>query len=46
VLYFSQVLGWAMGADAKALGLQRSIAGKQTIKQWFAASEREEKAHV
>jgi heterodisulfide reductase subunit B len=37
VLYFTQILGWALGGDFRALGLQRSIAGRDAIGQWFAA---------
>ncbi len=39
VLYFTQVLGWALGAEAKELGLNRSIAGQDLIRRWFAAHE-------
>ncbi|MGE5648468.1 MAG: CoB--CoM heterodisulfide reductase iron-sulfur subunit B family protein [Acidobacteriota bacterium] len=35
VLYFTQVLGWALGGDVKKLGLKRSISGAGAIKQWF-----------
>ena len=37
VVYFTQILGWALGGDFRALGLQRSIAGRDVIGQWFAA---------
>jgi len=36
ILYFTQVLGWALGAGASELGLGRSIAGRSLIKRWFA----------
>jgi heterodisulfide reductase subunit B len=39
ILYFTQVLGWALGGDPKALGLKRSIGGRKLIKKWFAARE-------
>jgi heterodisulfide reductase subunit B len=39
ILYFSQVLGWALGAEAKELGLHRSIGGQGLIRRWFAAHE-------
>ncbi|RPI09746.1 MAG: disulfide reductase, partial [Acidobacteriales bacterium] len=39
VLYFSQVLGWALGGEARELGLQRSLAGQNLIRRWFAAHE-------
>ncbi|MFB3829915.1 MAG: CoB--CoM heterodisulfide reductase iron-sulfur subunit B family protein [Bryobacteraceae bacterium] len=35
VLYFSQVLGWALGADVKTLGLGRSLSGRDTIARCF-----------
>jgi heterodisulfide reductase subunit B len=35
VLYFTQVLGWALGGGAKKLGLKRSIAGVAAIREWF-----------
>lgn len=39
VLYFTQLLAWALGGDEKKLGLNRSIAGRRLIRQWFAARE-------
>jgi heterodisulfide reductase subunit B len=39
ILYFSQVLGWALGGEMKELGLQRSLAGQNLIRRWFAAHE-------
>ncbi len=39
VLYFTQVLGWALGGEAKQLGLHRSISGAKAVKQWFAHGE-------
>jgi heterodisulfide reductase subunit B len=35
VLYFTQVLGWALGGDVKKLGLKRSISGAAAIRKWF-----------
>jgi heterodisulfide reductase subunit B len=35
VLYFTQVLGWALGGDPKKLGLKRSISGAAAIQKWF-----------
>jgi heterodisulfide reductase subunit B len=35
ILYFTQVLGWALGGDERSLGLQRSISGRKFIQQWF-----------
>ncbi|MGE5568626.1 MAG: CoB--CoM heterodisulfide reductase iron-sulfur subunit B family protein [Rhodospirillales bacterium] len=39
VLYFTQVLGWALGGDPRKLGLKRSIAGQSKIKNWFSAKQ-------
>ncbi|MFB3776895.1 MAG: CoB--CoM heterodisulfide reductase iron-sulfur subunit B family protein [Bryobacteraceae bacterium] len=39
ILYFSQVLGWALGGEMRQLGLQRSLAGQSLIRRWFAAHE-------
>jgi heterodisulfide reductase subunit B len=36
ILYFTQVLGWALGADPGKLGIHRGIAGRKVLKQWFA----------
>jgi heterodisulfide reductase subunit B2 len=38
ILYFTQVLGWALGGDPRKLGLKRSIAGAKTVKKWFTAA--------
>lgn len=43
VLYFTQVLGWALGGDPGKLGLKRSISGAAAIKKWFT---REVPLHV
>ena len=37
ILYFTQVLGWALGGDFKALGLHRTISGRTYVKRWFTA---------
>jgi heterodisulfide reductase subunit B2 len=39
VFYFTQLLGWALGADADSLGLKRHISGRKTVRQWFAGKE-------
>jgi len=36
VLYFTQVLGWALGAPPEKLGLERSISGRDLIRRWFS----------
>jgi len=41
ILYFTQILGWALGADIGSLGLERSISGRKTIQQWFTKVEEE-----
>lgn len=39
IIYFTQVLGWALGGDLKKLGLKRSIAGRRRIKRWFVEQQ-------
>lgn len=39
VFYFTQLLGWALGGDAKALGLKRQIAGRKLVREWFQEQE-------
>ncbi len=39
VLFFTQVLGWALGGEPRELGLHRSLAGQSLIQRWFAAKE-------
>ena len=39
-LYFTQILAWALGGDERALGLQRAIAGRKLIAQWFMEKTR------
>jgi heterodisulfide reductase subunit B2 len=39
ILYFTQVLGYALGGDPKKLGLHRGISGRDLIKRWFPAHE-------
>jgi len=46
VLYFTQILGWALGGDAKSLGLGRAISGCGSIKEWFPKHAQEVEAHV
>jgi heterodisulfide reductase subunit B2 len=45
ILYFTQLLGWALGGDPRELGVHRSIAGAASVKKWFPASK-EVAAHV
>jgi heterodisulfide reductase subunit B len=46
ILYFTQVLGWALGADAESLGLKRAISGRKFLEQWFSKETREAEAYV
>jgi heterodisulfide reductase subunit B2 len=46
ILYFTQLLGWALGGDPRELGVQRSISGMASVKQWFTAAKKEVAAHV
>jgi heterodisulfide reductase subunit B2 len=39
IFYFTQLLGWAMGADPRELGIQRTISGGDSIEKWFVAKE-------
>lgn len=39
ILFFTQVLGWALGGDPKALGLKRCISGGDLIQRWFPVHE-------
>jgi heterodisulfide reductase subunit B len=39
ILYFTQVLGWALGGDPRALGLHRAISGRDFVRRWFPAHE-------
>jgi heterodisulfide reductase subunit B len=45
IFYFTQLLGWALGAEPRQLGLQRAISGRALVKQWFP-SPKEVAAHV
>lgn len=45
VLYFTQILGWALGGERKELGLHRAIAGQELVRRWFT-TRREAEAYV
>lgn len=45
VVYFTQILGWALGGDFRALGLHRGIAGRNLVDQWFT-TPKEVEAYV
>jgi heterodisulfide reductase subunit B len=46
ILYFTQILGWALGGDIAELGLRRAISGRKTISQWFPKVQVEKEAYV
>ena len=46
VLYFTQILGWALGGDAAELGLARAISGRKIIQHWFPKVHEEKEAYV
>ena len=46
ILYFTQILGWALGGDTGALGLGRAISGRRAIGQWFPKHEVAKEAYV
>jgi heterodisulfide reductase subunit B len=39
ILYFTQVLAWALGGDVRKLGLKRSISGAGKVKAWLRSQE-------
>jgi len=45
VLYFTQILGWALGGSIEELGLHRAISGRAAIREWFSVRQ-EVEAHV
>ncbi len=45
IFYFTQLLGWMLGASHQELGISRCISGAGSIQQWFSASK-EVAAHV
>ena len=46
ILYFTQILGWALGGEIESLGLRRAISGRKTIEQWFPRTDAEKEAYV
>jgi len=46
ILYFTQILGWALGGEFDSLGFGRAISGRKTIAQWFAPARTEKEAYV
>jgi heterodisulfide reductase subunit B len=45
ILLLPQILGWALGGEARALGLHRAISGRRQLGEWLAAGE-EREAHA
>jgi len=41
ILYFTQILGWVLGAEIDSLGFGRAIAGRKLIRKWFTHAEKE-----
>jgi heterodisulfide reductase subunit B len=39
ILYLTQVVAWALGADTKDLGIHRCVAGSELVRSWFAAEK-------
>jgi heterodisulfide reductase subunit B2 len=46
ILYFTQILGWALGGDGESLGLRRAISGRKAIAQWFPKERVGKEAYV
>jgi len=46
ILYFTQILGWALGGEISSLGFRRAISGRKTIEQWFPKTRVEKEAYV
>jgi heterodisulfide reductase subunit B len=46
VFFFTQILGWALGGDARSLGLGRAISGRRSIEEWFSKHAEEVESYV
>jgi len=46
ILYFTQILGWALGGEAAELGFARAISGRKLIQRWFPKVREVEEAYV
>jgi heterodisulfide reductase subunit B len=46
VFFFTQILGWALGGDARSLGLGRAISGRRSIEEWFPKHAEEVESYV
>lgn len=46
VLYFTQILGWALGGEIGSLGFRRAISGRKLIEQWFTRASAEKETYV
>lgn len=40
VMFLPQALGWALGANFRALGMHRGLSGAETIRRWFSGERR------
>ena len=46
ILYFTQILGWALGGEIGSLGFRRAISGRKLIEQWFTKAGAGKEAYV
>jgi heterodisulfide reductase subunit B len=46
ILYFTQILGWALGGEIESLGFRRAISGRKLIEQWFTRPQVEKEAYA
>ena len=46
ILYFTQILGWALGGDIRELGFRRAISARKTIARWFPQSQVEKEVYA
>jgi heterodisulfide reductase subunit B len=46
VLFFTQVLGWALGGGVRSLGLRRAISGRRLVQEWFPEHPAEVQSYV
>ena len=46
VFFFTQILGWALGGDARSLGLGRAVSGRRSIEEWFPKRSEEVESYV
>lgn len=46
ILYFTQILGWALGGEIDSLGFGRAISGRKLIEQWLTKASAEKEVYV